>query len=209
MTALHTDTVIRGWDVRSDDERVTLIRNLVFESINDPLVLWTARKIVERCRSRDENCEVRTLYSAVKKGPIPLPRADGGVVNAPALKFVEDVRFRDTFPTAGKILEWLADGANGEDCDGHVILTMSLATCLGYQPGVVIVALENKDSPYEIEYVHIFGVVGVPRTNPTKWIAMDTTVPSAYPGWLPPPVYGVKAMRLYALHGGKLHGQQV
>ena len=190
-------------NILTDDERLAYIREKVFESLTDDLVLWVARHIVSSCPSRDEDCEINAIYGAVKNGPIPLP-TEKGTRYLPALRyvekqagknglrFVEDMRDIDNYPTAGRILRWIAEGANGEDCDGHVILICSLLHAIGYQTGAIIASMDGKD------FTHIFPVVGVPRRDPKNWIALDTTVPEARPGWMPGAGYGVKKMRVYA-----------
>ncbi len=206
MVYVGTKTKITGWEVKSDDERLTLIRNLVFESIKDPIVIWTARAIVSECASRDEKCEIEKIYYAVKEGPMPIP-IDGGkeIVYVDGLRFVEDVLALDTYPTAGKILRWMAQGANGEDCDGHTILVASLLMAIGYLTGAGIVSQDGSN------YVHIFPLVGIPKTNPQEWLPLDTTVAEAYPGWFPKrgSKYKVKAMKVYAFVDGKMKGRKV
>jgi len=209
MHSVGTGTLAVGYLTRNDDERIHLIRNLIFESIKDPLVLWVARSISSNCPSRDEWCELSAIYNAVKNGPIPIPIYDENkrrvtrVIKSPGLRFVEDTHLIDNYPSAGKILEWLAQGVNGEDCDGHVILIASLAMALGYQTGVVIASKDGRI------YVHIFPVIGVPKLSPEEWIPMDTTVPQATVGWWPPPSYGIRKMKLYAIKPGKIQGRRI
>ena len=203
MMKVGTDTIVSGWKIDSDDEQVSLIRDMVFESIKDPLVIWVARKIVADCPSRDWECELNAIYYTVKEGEIPIP-VDGGkqVVYVPSLRFVDDVKNIDTYPTAGKIIRWMAQGANGEDCDGHTILVASLLMAIGFLTGCAIV---SKDG---VTYSHIFPLAGVPKNNPQGWMALDTTVKEAFPGWLPPrgsmSKYNVRKMKIYAFTDEKV-----
>lgn len=213
-TLANAGTVADVWQVKNDDERITLIRNAVFESVTDPLAVWVARKIVADCPSRNEDCELRALYKAVKHGPIPIP-TDKGIINAVGLRFIvpgsgekglrfmEDSRNIDQYPAAGRILRWLAEGANSEDCDGHTILIDTLALIMGFQTGAMIASRDGTN------YVHVFPLVGIPKGQPTRWLPMDTTVPEAYPGWMPPQSYGVKAMKAYAIQPGKVKGRRI
>ena len=187
--------------MKTDEERITLIRNAVVESLDNPLTTFVARHMVARCPSRDEDCEVKTIYKRVKNGPIPLPLDDGSVIETPGVRFVEDPIFRDHYPAADVILRWHGQGAEGEDCDGHTILVDALLAALGYQTGSVIVSIDGK------EYTHIFPVVGLPRSSPTHWLPLDTTVPEASPGWKPPARFGVKSMKVFANIFGKVHGR--
>lgn len=187
--SVTTATQVAGWKIHGDDDRLELIRAQVFESVKDPLVIWVARAITEKC-GRDEECELHAIYNAVKHGPIPMPQENGDVVEAPGLRFMGDPRFSDTYPTAGKILRWLSQGAGGEDCDGHTILIASLLNALGWLTGAVIASKDGE------AFVHVFPVVAVPKDEPAEWMPLDTTVEEADVGWWPPKTL-VKRMRVY------------
>lgn len=186
-----TGTQVKGYSVENDDDRVGLIRQQILESVKDPLVIWVARAMTSQCEGRDERCELEVVYGSVKHGPIPLPAKGGGAVAGPGLRFVNDPRFVDAYPSAGKTLRWLADGARGEDCDGHTILVDSLLNALGWQTGCVIASRDGS------EFVHVFPVAGYPKEVPREWVPIDTTVPQASAGWWPPRSW-VKRMRVYA-----------
>ncbi len=210
MQYADTGSNVDGWLTRNDNERIFWIRKQVFESIRDPLVLWVARAMVSDCPSRDEGCELASLYSKVKNGPIPIPIYDEAkqqVVNVMqvkgGLRFVEDPLGIDNYPSAGKTLEWLSQGVNGEDCDGHSIFVCSLAMALAYMTGVVIVSRDGRN------YTHIFPVVAVPKLEPTQWISMDTSWPQADLGWWPTEAYGIKKMKLFALKPGQIEGRRI
>jgi hypothetical protein len=180
---ISTQTQVAGYSVVYDDDRVELIRQQVFESVKDPLVLWVARHVTARC-GHDEACELEAIHDAVspyRSGTIPLPDADsGGVIETKGLRFVNDPRFTDTYPTAGKILRWHSQGATGEDCDGHVILVDSMLNALGWLTGAVIASQDGQ------EFVHIYPVAGYPKDDPTEWVPLDTTLKEASVGWWPP-----------------------
>lgn len=195
MSAVGTGTAVQGWAAGSDDERVELIRRMVFQTLSPedyPSVLFTARSIASRCQARDDWCELAAVYNAVKFGPIPIRMADGRVVEGPGLRFTTEPRQVDSYPSAKKTLEWLAEGANGEDCDGFVILIDSLLMVLGWLPGCCIASKDGR------EFVHIFPVVGFPKDNPERWMALEATEPSATVGWWPSPAM-VKRLIVYGL----------
>jgi hypothetical protein len=191
---VSTQTQVAGYRIQSDDDRVELIRQQVFESVPDPLVLWVARHLTAECDGRDESCELEAIYDAVspyRDGTIPLPDGDtGGVIETPGLRFVNDPRFTDTYPTAGKILRWHSQGAIGEDCDGHTILVDSLANSLGWLTGAAIASTDGT------EFVHVYPVVAYPKDDPAEWVPMDTTLKEASVGWWPPQEM-VKRNRIY------------
>lgn len=70
------------------------------------------------------------------------------------------------------------------NCDD---LTIAFATLLGHLGFTVIGrVIATKDAPKD--WAHIFPVVGVPKANPRRWIALDASVAGATPGWSYPSV---------------------
>ena len=203
---VSTGTQVAGYRIASDDDRVELIRQQVFESVKDPLVLWVARHITAKCGC-DEACELEAIHSAVspyRDGKIPLPGGEGNnVVETPGLRFVNDPRFTDTYPTAGKILRWHSEGADGEDCDGHVILVDSMLNALGWLTGAVIASQDGH------EFVHVYPVAAYPKDDPKEWVPMDTTLEQSGVGWWPPKDM-VKRNRVYGfLPDRQAHGREL
>ncbi len=205
MSNVATGTFVEGWSITNDDDRIALIRRQVYASLQPsdyPSVLFTARSIAAQCPGRDDACELEAVFGAVKYGPIPVRLDDGKIISAPGLRFVTEPRTVDSYPSAKKMLDWLAEGANGEDCDGHVILISSLLMALGWLPGCVIASKDGK------EFVHIFAVVGWPKENPVNWVALDTTVDQGVNWW--PPRSLVRRMRVYGLMpSGPIVGRDV
>jgi len=202
-----TGTYVEGWSTPKDGDRIALVRQQVYRALQPsdyPSVLFTARSIVAQCPSRDDACELNAIFHAVQSGPIPVRLDDGQIISAPGLRFVTEARFTDSYPSAKQTLDWLATGANGEDCDGHVILAESLLMVLGWLPGCVIASQNGR------EFVHIFGVVGWPKENPVWWVPLDTTVPGVnHPLWWPPRNV-VPRMRLYGLMpDGPIRGVEI
>jgi len=197
MPLVGTGTHVEGFTVGGDDDRVELVRRMTYQSLTPadyPSVLWTARSIVAGCPQQDDWCELNAIFSAIRfpNGSIPIRKVDGSVITAPGLRFVTESRQVDSYPSAKKTLDWLAEGANGEDCDGHVILISSLLMVLGWLPGCVIASKDGN------EFVHIFAVAGYPKDNPEKWVALDTTVDNATVNWWPNR-RSVRRMRVYGL----------
>lgn len=203
MVQLGTGVESKIWRGTADTDRVSLIREMVFESLKEPITVWTARAIAAKCPQRDDWCELEAIYKAIKHGPIPSRTKDGKTLNLPGFRFVDDVRTRDVYMNFPRQVEWLSTGANGQDCDEFTSAIAALAMAIGFAAGAVIVSRDN------IEYTHIFPIVGIPKSEPEEWIAMDATVKEASVGWLPPPSYGVKKMMLFAFAEGKLKGRRI
>lgn len=89
-----------------------------------PLVRTTALKIVRECASREDACELETVYNAVKHGdPDVAPLRRG-------FKYVADSRFADYFTSPEDTLKGCLRGACGGDC----LPAETLVLGAGYRP---------------------------------------------------------------------------
>lgn len=182
-------------------ERVGIIQDLVWESVQDPQMRELALAITGNgkrsvtvgkytfdvqgagCTARDGMCEARAVYNWVRKnirytgdvGPVKMGR------NGP----VEAV---DLFQGAKRTIEF-----GGGDCDDadltQVVLLSSLTTLNGIHTKVRW-AQENKHLKHRVtaskmfaDWGHIYPVVGMPKTNPTKWVPIDSTLPGEHFGY--------------------------
>ena len=179
----------REANVRTQEQAAALAFGLVLKSTQFPEVRRAALKITADCNSRDDMCELKAIYNAVKKGTDAVPGLENGVryVSDPD---GDDDSGNDYFTSAARLLEMCEDGACGGDCDDHAVLIASLAMQLGFQVGLRIWKPEDGKS-----FEHIYAIVGLPKLNPTHAVAMDTTVPEAYVGWEPRDGY-VKSVAL-------------
>lgn len=74
------------------------------------------------------------------------------------------------------------------DCDDHSMLICALMKSLGFRTRFNTVAADSDDPQ---QFTHVFAEVMDPQSG--EWRAMDSTVPSSYPGWRPANVYRQKA----------------
>jgi hypothetical protein len=58
------------------------------------------------------------------------------------------------------------------NCDDHAVLAASMLTLNGI-PARFRVSAPRKDG----EFGHIYTLAGVPKTKPTRWVVLDTTLP--------------------------------
>lgn len=58
------------------------------------------------------------------------------------------------------------------NCDGHTIVTSTLLTLNGI-PAKFRITAPSKNS----DWAHIYGLAGLPKTRPAKWVPLDTTLP--------------------------------
>lgn len=63
------------------------------------------------------------------------------------------------------------------NCDDTAVATTTLLRHLGFQVGVRVAATGG------IDWDHVYGIVGIPKDRPRGYVALDTTVPEAVPGW--------------------------
>lgn len=149
-------------------ERVGIIQDMVWKSVKDPRMRKIALGITSGCPARDGECEARKIHEFVKANvrytgdvaPIKLGR------HGP----VEGV---DLFQSAFRTLEF-----KGGDCDDHSILNSTLLALNGISPKLRVTAPRNAGSAWQ----HIYAMAGLPKTNPHKWKALDTTLPDGHFG---------------------------
>lgn len=141
-----------------------------------PRVRKAAFQVITDCKSRDDLCELRAIYNAVKNGDERVAGLEKG------LKYVADPLGSDYFIAPHRMLEWCEDGACAEDCDSHAMLITAMAGAVGFHVGLRAWGnLKRKG------FQHVYGVVHFPKREPyQKEIALDTTVPEAEVGWQPP-----------------------
>ena len=175
----RTHVPFREAKVKTQEEAAALAFGLVLKSTQFPEVRRAALKIVSSCRDRDDMCELKAIYNAVKTGTDAVPGLEKGVryVSDPD---GDDDSGNDYFTAPDRLLEMCQDGACGGDCDDQSILVASLAMQLGFQVGLRIWKPDNGR-----HFEHIYCVIGLPKLAPDHAVAMDTTVSEAYVGWEP------------------------
>lgn len=144
-------------------ERVGILQDLTYKSVQDPEMRKLALQITRGCPARDGDCEARAIYDWMKRnirytgdvGPHKLGR--GGPV--------EGV---DLFQTAARTVEF-----GGGDCDDHSILGCTLALHNGLACKYRVTSPTRRAGE---DFTHIYPMIGQPKNNPKKWIAIDTTL---------------------------------
>ncbi len=155
-------TTLRASNDMPIEERLASIQKLVHRSVQDPEMRKLALRITSKCPERDGTCEARAIYDYVKANV----RYTGDI--AP-IKFPNgDVEGIDLYQSARRTLEM-----NGGDCDDQAIVLATLLSLNGITARLRVMK-EDKAG----DYSHIFTVAGLPKTAPTRWTALDTTLPS-------------------------------
>jgi hypothetical protein len=114
---------------------------------------------------KDYEAEIKALFAAVRDAKSPT-----------ALRYTRDHVEVDQYHSANKLL-----ALKGGDCDDGSILLGSMLRAVGY-PIRLRVIQDTSSSTWS----HIYLLVGVPPMRPSKWIALDWSVPGKPPGWEAP-----------------------
>ena len=178
-------------EIKDQREALTILVGLVQKSVDNPLVVSAARKIVQSCRAKDDQCELVAIYEAVKNGTSAVRGLKHG------LRYVSDPIQTDWFQGADRILKQCEAGICAGDCDEAAVLTAALAAAIGFPVGLRIWGHAGRS-----DYEHIYSCAGFPKLgaprDPRQWLAMDTTVEAAYVGWDPPTGRWATAIATYS-----------
>ena len=156
------------------EKRVAILQSLVEQSIKDGEMRKLALQITANCPARDDRCEAKAVYDAVKRrvrytGDVaPIKMTDGTIEGV------------DYFQTAKRTWE-----IQGGDCDDQAILNAPLLSLNGIPARFRITAPRSQKGRYlngDPGWAHIYAMAGLPKNNPSSsgWIALDTTIPGSF-----------------------------
>lgn len=168
------------WDDKQMDiqHRIHLLQGLVATSVQDPTMRNLALAITGHgtrklkvgdteievtgagCPARDDLCEAKAIYDWVYSHV-----RYTGDTGAHVLKPGTEPEPVDEFQSAPRTAEF-----KGGDCDDHSVLAATLGIKNGF-PAKFRITSNHGDS-----WDHIYTMLGVPKLNPTHWIAVDTTL---------------------------------
>lgn len=163
-------------DVKNQRESLMLLARQTQRSTTNYEIAVASRAITNDCASRDDECELQAIFDAVKFGTDKVDWLRGGV------KYTIENRLFDQFFAPIRTIQMCKRGACRVDCDDHAALICALCASIGFKVGLYAWGPEDAD-----DYEHVLAVAGMPKVNPTEWVAMDTTVEDAQLGWKPPP----------------------
>lgn len=153
----------------SINKRAGILQDLVWQSVQDPAMRKLALSITHNCPARDGECEARAIYNWTRKNI----RYTGDVAPVKQGRHgsVEGI---DLFQAAKRTVEF-----RGGDCDDHAVLNATLLALNGITPKFRITAPKGAGSS---DWSHIYTTAGLSKNNPSKWLALDTTLPGNYFG---------------------------
>lgn len=154
-------TTLRASETMPIEERLASIQTLVHKSVQDPEMRKLALQITAGCPERDGECEAKAVYAYVKNNV----RYTGDI--AP-IKFPSgEVEGIDLYQSARRTLEF-----GGGDCDDQSVLIATLLALNGITPRLRVMKESKAD-----DWSHIFPLAGLPKMAPSRWVALDTTLP--------------------------------
>jgi len=143
-------------------KRVGILQDLVWQGVQDPAMRKLALAITRSCPARDGLCEARAIDAWTRKHV--RYTGDVGPVKMGARGPVEGV---DLFQSAARTVEY-----GGGDCDDNSVLNAVLLALNGIAAKFRITARSKRDP-----WSHIYTLAGLPKLAPSKWVALDTTLP--------------------------------
>jgi transglutaminase-like putative cysteine protease len=156
-------------------KRVAILQKLTEDSVKDPEMRKLALEITRKCPPRDDKCEMRAIYDAVKSRV----RYTGDV--APIKHSNGDVEGVDYFQTAKRTWQ-----IGGGDCDDQAVLNATLLSLNGIPARFRITAPRGSGGFVSGDdgggWSHIYTIGLTPRNNPASFVALDTTIPGDYFG---------------------------
>lgn len=148
------------------EDRIKFIQERISKGKVDPSVYEFTRKAVSKkcgdkwCIEEKDNIgEAKAVFDAIRKN----------------VRYTSDILGIDTYQHPKHTL-----GLKSGDCDDASGLVCATMLSLGIPCRLVVI--KTKGSP---DWSHIYAEAGFPRANPTRWIAMDASVPKPF-GWAAP-----------------------
>lgn len=155
------------------EDRVRMLFGAMAISVMDPYTMRLAYKLVQDCKSNDEECEVKSVFQGLRD----------------LFEYRGEIRGFDVFRTLRRSVE-----TKSADCDCATIALGSVLSALEYRVGArtVIVDIPGVGK----DWGHVYSIVSIPKWGKTQVVfPMDLGVPRDFgskPGWETSPVYGKK-----------------
>lgn len=148
------------------EKRVAILQDLTAKSVKDPRMRKLALQMTRKCKERDVNCETKAIYSWIKRNI-----RYTGDIGPHALWSGGPVEGVDLFQSANRTVEF-----GGGDCDDHSILACTAALLNGMHCKYRVT---SPRSGKKDDYTHIYAMIGQPKMRPSKYVAVDTTLPGS------------------------------
>lgn len=180
---------MRSYNIRTLDDRIEHLKGLVDEGKRDPQVYAFVRSVTnKKCGSnwcvpeKDNLGEARAVFKATKQQVSPkLAAADFEDARRLFRKIRKNVRYTsdiagvDTYQKPSHTL-----ALHSGDCDDYSSLTCAELGALGIPCAFKVIRTKGAN-----DWNHIYALAGFPRSNPTRWVPMDSSVNMPF-GWEAP-----------------------
>jgi hypothetical protein len=143
------------------DQRVKVIQGQVWKGAHDGRLRELALKLTKGCGRDDGPCEIRSIFEGVRRHV--RYTGDIGPILNPKTGAVEPIDYYQS--------PWRTWSMGGGDCDDMSALVAVLLASVGHTVRLRVSA-PSKWS----DWAHIYVVVGAPKLDPSKWIAVDPTL---------------------------------
>ena len=145
-------------------DRIAILQDLTAKSVRDPRMRKIALQMARHCKERDASCEAKGIYSWMKRNV-----RYTGDIGPHALWSGGPVEGVDLFQSAYRTVEF-----GGGDCDDHAILACTAALLNGMSCKYRVTSPRRGKQD---DFTHIYAMIGLPKMRPTKYVAVDTTLP--------------------------------
>jgi hypothetical protein len=151
MTGMTVGTIMYG--TLGSMQTLQKMRAVINQSLTDPLVIETARKLVAAVPARDYDAQARAVRDFLVEH----------------FQFVRDPRGVEMLATPRYLLTQVARRYMVQgDCDDAAILGGALAKAIGLRVKLIALGFFRKDAPLSHVYAIIYG---------RRWLSLDTTRP--------------------------------
>ncbi len=157
---------MRSYNIKSLDDRIAHLRERVDQGKRDPQIYAFARRATSaRCggswciEEKDNLGEARAIFRAIRKN----------------VRYTSDIAGVDTYQRPSHTTALRAG-----DCDDYSTLTCSALQSIGIPCAFKVI--RTKDAG---DWNHIYPLAGFPRSNPKRWVPMDSSVNMPF-GWEAP-----------------------
>jgi len=154
---------MRTAQVTTLEQRVRHIQGRILKGETDPQIYTLARQIVSRrcgddwcIKEKDNVGEAKAVFDFMRKN----------------VRYTSDSLNIDTFQNPILTVK-LGTG----DCDDHAATTCALLLSIGIPCRLKVVQTTDSNQPN-----HIYAQAGFPRSNPQKWLTLDSSVKVPF-GW--------------------------
>lgn len=148
------------------DNRIAVIKRLIEIDLRDPEMHRVAYGVTQPCPWRDSRCELQTIFDYITETICSYNPYHKREVCQTRVRYTGESLEHDTYRRSLRTLE-----LGGADCDDVTQVVAVLAKLNGF--AVKARVTSNTGETWD----HIYPLAGLPKgPEPTRWLALDTTL---------------------------------